>query len=217
MAKLIGQDPRAGLCRRKTAKTTVEACRSIDIGSWTRAALLQPGPIHTGFRGWRMPEAQEVARLRYTIDAGRQHVRLQYSDTKTGKQLDYLVGMAFTQMHCGAQRWCFVCRGCSRHVRKLYLPLGGIHFGCRQCWQLSYTSQGQNSSDRAMARALAIRKSLRGSASLTDPFPAKPKGMWRKKYRRLCSEAEECLAVCGAASAPSISGEQVDRIPLRRP
>ena len=39
-----------------------------------------------------------------------------------------------------------------------------------------------------MERARKIQMRLGGSASLFDPFPQKPKGKWRKTYRRLLNE-----------------------------
>jgi hypothetical protein len=62
---------------------------------------------------------------------------------------------------------------------------------------------GQDATARALAKILAIRKSLGGRPSLTELFPAKPKGMWWKKYRRLSSKTEECLAVLQRSSTAS--------------
>ena len=86
--------------------------------------------------------------------------------------------------HGGAGRWWCRCpvrvagRACPHRVRKLYLPRGARHFVCRHCWQLRYSSQGEDAIDRALTKALAIRKRLGGNASLTEPFPVKPKVLW---------------------------------------
>jgi hypothetical protein len=137
------------------------------------------------------------------------HVRLQHTHAKTGERLDYRVRLASTHLHGGALRWWFICpvtvagRACPHRVRKLYLPPGARHFACRHCWQFRYTTQREDALDRALRKALAIRKRLGGSASVTEPFPAKPQGMWWETYRRLRRKSEECLLGIAHFRAPS--------------
>jgi hypothetical protein len=74
---------------------------------------------------------------------------------------------------------------CRRRAQKLYHPRGGDRFGCRHCYNLSYESRSYRAVDRARERAQAVRLRLGGSASLLDPFPFKPRGMWWQTYERL--------------------------------
>src|SRR5687767_14665848 len=76
-------------------------------------------------------------------------VRLSYTVTPWGGEpvdYDYKILLASTTPNYGGQRWWFVCpltkggRDCFRRVGKLYLPPGGRHYGCRQCYDLSYES-----------------------------------------------------------------------------
>jgi hypothetical protein len=97
----------------------------------------------------------------------------------------------------GGLCWWFICprwvagRACRRRVRKLYPSPGGGYFACRRCCRLSYTSQRQDGTNRALSKAQAIRKRLGGSAAMLQPSPPKPKGMRWKTYRRLRAKSEE--------------------------
>ena len=42
---------------------------------------------------------------------------------------------------------------------------------------------------RQLRRANKIKQRLAGSAGITDLFPPKPKGMWRRTYERLQEQA----------------------------
>ena len=180
------------------AKTTVEACWSIDIGRWAAEGMLRLGSMGSGRVQWRSAETGEVTgEIRYTIDMTNPHVRLRYTHTRTGECLDYRVQLVSTRLPSGSLRWWFLCpvretgHDSAHRVGKLYLPPGARHFACRRCWRLSYPSQRQDAIERGLAKARAIRQRLGGSDSLAEPFPAKPKGMWWRTYRRLGKRSEE--------------------------
>jgi len=54
----------------------------------------------------------------------------------------------------GGVRWWFICLlsydgvYCGRRVAKLYCPPGGIYYGCRHCYNLSYDSRNEPRSGR---------------------------------------------------------------------
>jgi hypothetical protein len=56
------------------------------------------------------------------------------------------VELTTTRPRFGGLRWWFVCpllvsgRPCRRRVGKLYLPPRARYFGCRHCYDLTYTS-----------------------------------------------------------------------------
>ena len=92
-------------------------------------------------------------------------VRLSYSWiwTATGRHESAActVWLTTTRPHFGGLRWWFCCplrvegRPCGRRVGKLYLPPGGRYFGCRHCYDLTYTSCQESRKYDGLARFLA--------------------------------------------------------------
>jgi hypothetical protein len=135
-----------------SAKTTVEDCRSIDATRWQREGILRASTSSYGGRWiWSDPYTREErASIGHEsdCDATFGSVRLNYTVTRQGEKfpLDYKVQLATTQTPWRTLRWWFICplvvngRACGRRVRKLYLPGGGKYFGCRHCYDLTYTS-----------------------------------------------------------------------------
>jgi hypothetical protein len=101
------------------------------------------------------------------------------------------VSLEWTACNFGGERPWFVCpgAGCGRRVAVLYGP--GRYFLCRHCYDLAYESQRENGMTRALRRAQAIRKRLRGSTNMTEPIPEKPRGMHWQTYERLWWEHHE--------------------------
>jgi hypothetical protein len=101
----------------------------------------------------------------------------------------YLVSVAWTTCNYGGRRAWFICpvSGCGKRVAILYL--NGV-FACRKCCQLVYDSQRRTAWERALTRAQRIRMSLGADGNLSEPFPARPRGMHWRTYDRL-RRAEE--------------------------
>jgi hypothetical protein len=63
--------------------------------------------------------------------------------------------------HYGGTRWYFLCplvvngKACLRRVSKLFLPPGGLYFGCRTCYGLAYTSSQESHKFDGMYKHLA--------------------------------------------------------------
>ena len=131
-------------------KDTVEDCRWIDANRWMREGILRQDVWQSGSWFWRNPRTSEkTSSIGYesnTIDASRKWLRLHYTITRTQEKLDYKVALQTTHPNYGGTRWWFTCplvingRPCSRRVGKLYLPPGGRYYGCRACYDLTYTS-----------------------------------------------------------------------------
>ena len=69
------------------------------------------------------------------------------------------------------------------------MPPGGQYYGCRECYDLSYTCQREDRADRMLRKANKIRfAKLGGGDEPTDFAPPRPKGMHRTTYERLCRE-----------------------------
>ncbi len=130
---------------RTQEKHTVEACRALSAGMLQRNKLLGEGLFTFATLTWTNTVTGEnvssIGCLVYTIDAAR-IIRLYYSITETGEDMDYPVRLTTTPLPWGGVRWAFLCPGgnCGRACRKLYLPPSGRYFACRLCYRLTYTS-----------------------------------------------------------------------------
>jgi hypothetical protein len=140
---------------RPAKKSTVEDCRSLDANQWMREGVLRAGVWHFGsWSWWRDTERREqTASLGYEVDTrdpAAPSLRLSYTIVRTGEALDYRVGLTTTRPRFGGLRWWFICplvvngSTCARRVGKLYLPPGGRYYGCRHCYDLTYTSCQQH-------------------------------------------------------------------------
>ncbi len=86
----------------------------------------------------------------------------------------------------------FICPGCGRRVAELYLR--DLYFRCRRCGGFRYESQRRSRGARGYEKAARIKRRLGGTGEYTEPVPARPKGMHRTTYARLCravANAEE--------------------------
>lgn len=79
------------------------------------------------------------------------HVRFHYTITRTSGEkqvMDYKARLVKTPCHLGGYRWWFECplvKGgvpCNRRVGVLYQD--GDYFGCRHCYELTYSSRKEN-------------------------------------------------------------------------
>ena len=144
-----------------TKKTTVEECEALDISGLYREGLLGWDRRWWGSWQWTYTSGQKntIGLEIDTTDRTSPWVRLFYKITSgwnEGRDLDYKVRLQTTRPHFGGWRWWFTCplvvggQPCGRRVRKLYLPPGGVYFGCRHCYDLTYRSS-QESDKRVSA------------------------------------------------------------------
>lgn len=129
---------------------TVEVCRSLDGNRWMREGILKAGVWQNGGWYWFRDAArtEQTASIGYEVDTTDEApwVRLYYTRSPNGEEVDYRVSLTATRPRFGGSRWWFICpivvngRPCSRRVGKLYLPPGGRYFGCRRCYRLTYAS-----------------------------------------------------------------------------
>jgi hypothetical protein len=105
---------------------------------------------------------QNVATIGFCVAFGGPGLvlRLGYRVTPPGEDITELVLLETTQVRRGGPRWWGRCplivngRACNRRVGKLYLPPGGRHFGCRHCYQLTYTSSQRSWKPDSLYRAM---------------------------------------------------------------
>lgn len=143
---------------RRRRKTTVEACRILDIGELCDAGALR-----------RLPRGEIVWR---SERSGRTLACLAYSVAEVAPWfgeptlvLDYLYWPTLDAPHSGGRivlrggegkRYAAECTGgdCKRWVRKLYAPPGEELFLCRRCHDLTYPG--------TFRRALALYREVMG-------------------------------------------------------
>jgi hypothetical protein len=102
------------------------------------------------------------------------------------------IRVSWTRCHYGGARPWLHCL-CGRRVAKLFKGLGGYY--CRQCFDNPrYASQTKSTQGRLHFEACKLRLRLGGIASLTEPFPERPRGMHRKTYERLRRRVERLEA-----------------------
>jgi hypothetical protein len=172
--------PGSGQWYRWNRKDTVEEHQALDIRLWQRRGWLRPGTCFS----WNGVTVQ--------VQSGRAHMsyRLRRGIAE-GQNVSESIPLTWTPCHYGGQRPWFHCPGwrCDRRVAKLYL--GGGAFRCRYCLDLGYESQRETPAFRLLAKTQNIRLRLGGSASLTEPFLSKPKGMHGHTFARLRWQAQE--------------------------
>ena len=133
-----------------TPRTTVENCRALCVYRLAQEGAIGPGVHWSGLWCWTDAQTGErrasvgcevspakedfsVLKLKYTFAGESEPVRMQ-------------VLLMPTSPHFGGLRFWFICplvvsgSPCNWRVAKLYLPPGGRYFGCRHCYDLTYTS-----------------------------------------------------------------------------
>ena len=135
------------------------------------------------------------------IEVGTDAVRLIYRTRTPGEDwedMSEVVRFRETDTRFGGRRRWFACPRCGRACRVLF---GGGRFLCRRCHGLQYKSQYEFGWSRATSRAQKIRTRLHGSANLLEPFPARPKHMQHRTYRRLRALDARLMGVSTAGLA----------------
>jgi hypothetical protein len=134
---------------RGSSKTTVEDCLILSAAKLMRDRMLRPGLCSWSSLTWtNTVTGEKLSSIGFDVNLGSDSgtARLHYTRTSAGEAMDYHVNLTTTPLPWGGLRWWFTCpltvngRHCGRRVGKLYLPPGGRYFGCRRCYDLTYTS-----------------------------------------------------------------------------
>jgi hypothetical protein len=136
-------------------KQTVDSSLSISITHFREALsrLADGGTVYYGCYGsiaWSRG-GRPSGSMGYMVEPAMPYpaIRLHYTTThRDGTKTDsnYTVEVAPTCPNYGGRRWWWICplvkngRPCNRRVGKLYCPGNAIYFGCRHCYELTYTS-----------------------------------------------------------------------------
>ena len=156
----------SGRSRSYGAKTTVEACLTLNIDRLVRIGAIRQHPW-TGVLEWtRDSNGEKTAAVGYrcTNNGIGWVLTLEYTVThRDGEKSEVIlpIDMQTTRVYSGGQRQWFTCpvvkngRSCRRRVGRLYLPPGAIHFGCRHCYNLTYKSCNESHKYDSLYRLLA--------------------------------------------------------------
>ena len=125
-------------------------------------------PLNVRIVSWTRGEEKEVVgsisfRRVEVEDPGQRALRFLYRVGKgdAAREMDYVVHLVSALPHFGGVRWYFLCplvhegRPCLHRGEKLYLPPGGLYFGCRKCYDLTYTSSQESHQFDGLFKALA--------------------------------------------------------------
>ncbi len=166
-----------------TRKTTVEECLILDLNRVFQITDLKEKRFAAGTLEWSRNGGEAFSRISYTINIFSEAdaaMRLEYTRTQTKEAVDYKVKLITSKQNFGGVRWWFVCplvvnnRVCSKRVGKLYLPSGAKYFGCRHCYDLTYTSSLESRQFDGLWKSLA--------ADLPGLSPQDVKAIMRRKW-----------------------------------
>jgi hypothetical protein len=150
-----------------------------EIVSWSRRG--QPsGHVSVLFRGTAAPYPPEIL-LTYCA---------QHPGEPDGTDITEHIAIDTTPCQYGGERAWFLCPGCGDRRAVLFCVHG--LFRCRGCRRIAYSSTRETAWDRAIRRALTIKRRMGGHTEGTvfDPEPKPPHMHWTT-YLRLCDELDE--------------------------
>lgn len=181
--------------RRRRGAQKCEEMRRIELAHLRTQGMLEPGRrSRLSWTSRGMPAGW------IEIAAEDEGLRLLYRCRRPGEgwtDVDELVRYAFDATPFGRRQW-FLC-SCGRRCRILY---GGDRFRCRTCHRLRYESQYEARWERDRTKAERIRRRLGDSTfpivGDCNPFPERPRGMWRRTYQRLAQQDSELMQAAGA-------------------
>ena len=131
-----------------TNRSTVEESMAITTKFLNKNDYFTGG-VKRGEISWRF-KGNRIGSVSIMVSTvkGDEYVRFQYMqtdmDTKVATKMDYRVRLTWTPCYFGGIRWWFICpqevngNACGKRVGSLYLE--GKQFGCRHCYNLTYTS-----------------------------------------------------------------------------
>lgn len=132
-------------------KLTVEECAASDIGELAQKGIFETRGIHElGLTGFCAPTPLKmpfvVERLGEDTERIFFRFRVRNGPFEPGKEVRYAIEIVSEPCRFGGKRrWlrCPLLRdgiACQKQTLKLFLPAGGLYFGCRACYGLTYRS-----------------------------------------------------------------------------
>lgn len=182
-----------------TGRLTANMCQKIDVAWMVRTKRLVPGCLTSGTLSWTCGESP-AGSIRFEGDMSERFdakLRLRFAITRNGERQDMrqTVQLSFTEPNYGGRRWWMRCPVTGRRVGKLYRPLNGDRFACRQAWRLGYQSQRDAPRDRAFEKLFRLQRRLGGDQGY-DMGLSRPKGMWNRTFDRHWNTYERLTNEC---------------------
>lgn len=144
---------------------TVEDCKSITTKFLNQYNYFNSG-IRSGGIKWTR-NGRENGDISFTVSTmpGDEYIRFLYTQTDRSTEektkLDYKARLTSTPCYFGGRRWWFICplvvngRICGRRVGSLHLA-SNKYFGCRHCYNLTYTSSKESHQFDSLFRKMGI-------------------------------------------------------------
>lgn len=188
---------------RRGGRRTVESTPTLAIGWAYRRGWLKVGTQGTIAWNRRRHPEDITARVGFRTSSENQFTIVDRITVGNGPPEDavYSISVVWTACHYGGQRPWWICpnRYCHRRVANLYL--GGRHFLCRHCYNLTYTSsQASHTMEAHYHRIETLRMRLGASSIPRFGFEAstwdvkRPRYMHRTRYKRLMGKLEAAQA-----------------------
>lgn len=175
----------------------------IDLAWMLRMGFASDGFERTGTLSWSC-RGEPAGNISYTAnirDPENAWMELRFSTTRhsSGEKIDHVqhVRMSFTKPNFGGKRWWMQCPVNGSRVGKLYCPRGAETFASRTAWPLGYHSQRITERDKPFEALFKLQKRLGCKEGWEQPI-RRPKGMWRRTYKRLERQYWELDRECSA-------------------
>ena len=122
-------------------KICVESCLNLCVARLKHEGIIHQTPEYKALV-WRGPGDNGVlASARYTCrQVGDNWELALFYTANRGQSVALPIAIANEARFIGRKAPVFLCPLCGRPSRKLYLPPGAYHFGCRVCHDLTYRS-----------------------------------------------------------------------------
>jgi hypothetical protein len=156
-------------------RLTIEklAADCLDVRELHRAGAFKDGWKNFPMACFRWPRIEKMSAAKFMV-------RIEHRNQITPQN----IRVVWTWCNFGGARPWLICL-CGRRVARLFKGLGGYY--CRSCCgDPVYESQRRSKKARCYLQAYRLRQRLGGSRPVVDPVPARPYGMRRKTYARLC-------------------------------
>ena len=135
----------------KDKKYTVEDCLSLDLNKLIQKKLIGPWNTSGNLVWTSTGTGEKKASCGFQVEVLHQDsilLTLNYTVTirEEKHEVKLPIQLETTRPNFGGKRWWFLCPlvknnvPCKQRAGKLHKPPGGLYFGCRHCYSLTYTS-----------------------------------------------------------------------------